>query len=171
MNKHASEQPRRRDEILRIVRSGQVHSQEELQSLLLRRGFEATQPTLSRDLRELAIAKTASGYAVIDSAAARGEVVSILTPAARESRLQGALAEFALSVERAGTLVVIRTTVGGAQPLAVAIDSAAPPQVVGTIAGDDTIFLASRTAADATRLVRELREPITTSRRERRARA
>jgi transcriptional regulator of arginine metabolism len=170
LHRYSSDQTRRREEILRIIRSASVHSQEELQTALHRRGYEATQPTLSRDLRELGVAKTPNGYAVIDGTGGSAAVVSLLTPATREHRLQQALAEFAVSVEQAGNLVVIRTSVAGAQPLAAAIDIAALPQVVGTIAGDDTIFLAIRTAAGAARLLRELREHFA-PRRERRARA
>jgi transcriptional regulator of arginine metabolism len=76
-----------------------------------------------------------------------------------------------VSVEQAGNLVVVRTTVGGAQPLAVAIDAAAVDEIVGTIAGDDTIFLAIRSVSAAGRLVRQLRQTFTHPRRERRARA
>jgi transcriptional regulator of arginine metabolism len=168
MNKYSTDQHRRRDEILRIVRTAAVHSHEDLQVLLERRGFGATQPTLSRDLRELGVAKTPNGYAVVGSADQSGAVVTLLTPATREHRLHQALVEFAVSVEQAGSLVVIRTTVGGAQPLAVAIDIASLTPVIGSIAGDDTIFLAIRTARDAARLVRDLRESFAQPRRERR---
>jgi transcriptional regulator of arginine metabolism len=173
MNKHSSvsEITRRREEILRIVRKESVHSQEELQTLLHRSGFEATQPTLSRDIRELGLVKTPNGYAAVGSSERSGTIVSFVTPESREHRLHQALAEFAVSVDQAGNLVVIRTTVGGAQPLAVAIDAAAVDEIVGTIAGDDTIFLAIRSASAAGRLVRQLRQTFTHPRRERRARA
>jgi transcriptional regulator of arginine metabolism len=170
VHKYSSDQLRRREEILGIIRSSEVHSQDELQAALHRRGFEATQPTLSRDLRELGVAKTPNGYAALPLSAGSAAVVSLLTPATREHRLQQALAEYALSAEQAGNLVVIRTAVAGAQPLAVAIDNAGMPEVVGTIAGDDTIFLAVRTSAAAARLVRDLGDHFG-PRRQRRARA
>lgn len=169
MHKYSSDAGRRREEILRIVGKIAVHSQEELQALLHKHGFETTQPTLSRDIRELGLAKTANGYAALGDSG--GAVISFITLETRENRLNQALAEFALSVEQAGNMVVVKTPVAAAQPLAHALDAAALPNLLGTIAGDDTIFLAVRTAAAAGKLVRQLRLSISPQRRERRARA
>src|SRR5664280_1499127 len=109
---------RRRDEILRVIRDGAVHSQEELQYRLARRGIDVAQPTLSRDLKDLGLAKTAAGY--IDPGG---------DPKAGDAELQTRREE---RLERA-----LRG-------------------VVGTIAGDDTIFLAAATVAAAQRLARRL---------------
>jgi len=171
MNKYSSlEATRRREEILRIVRTTSVHSHEELQALLHKGGFDVTQPTVSRDIRDLGLAKTPGGYALVGDT--QGSVVSFVTPATREHKLRQALGEFALSVEQAGTMIVIKTPVAAAQPLALALDAADFPQLLGTIAGDDTIFLVVRSVAAAGKLSRHLGESISQPRRDqRRARA
>src|SRR5438093_1269118 len=135
----------RRDEILKLVREGSVRSQEELQRLLRGRGFAVTQPTLSRDLKDLAIAKTSSGYVAAWDEARTGSPASDTASqrAAIEEKLDRALREFVLSVERAGTLIVLKTPPAAAHPVARAIDDARLAGLAGTIAGDDTIFLAA----------------------------
>lgn len=169
MNKYPHEPARRREEILRIVSRRTVHSQEELLSLLHEQGFDATQPTLSRDIRELGLAKTPNGYVAVGPGDTPSTVVPFVTPETREAHLHRALEEFAISIEQAGNLLVVKTRVAAAQPLALAIDSAGLPSVAGTIAGDDTIFIAVRSAAAAARLVRQFRESVAAPRRERRA--
>ncbi|HVT43012.1 MAG TPA: arginine repressor [Thermoanaerobaculia bacterium] len=169
MHKYSNSDPvRRRETILRIVAKRAVSSQEELLAILHAEGFDTTQPTLSRDIRELGLAKTPNGYAAIGQTGSSSTVIPFTTPETRENRLNRALAEFAVSIEQAGNLVVVRTRVAAAQPLALALDSAAIPQVAGTIAGDDTIFLAVRSTTAASKLVRQFRESIAPPRRERR---
>src|SRR2546427_10184250 len=101
----------RRDAIIRIVRGESVKSQEDLQRLLRGRGFAVTQPTLSRDLKALAIAKTSSGYVAAWDEARTGSPAGDTASqrAAIEEKLDRALREFVLSVERAGTLIVLKT--------------------------------------------------------------
>ena len=144
---------RRRDEILKVIRDGAVHSQEELQHRLARRGIDVAQPTLSRDLKDLGLAKTAAGYVVpgAEASATDGEL-----KARREERLERALREWVLDVAAAGNLVVVKTPPAAAHPVARALDEAALEGVVGTIAGDDTIFLAAATGALSQRLARRL---------------
>jgi transcriptional regulator of arginine metabolism len=144
---------RRRDEILKVIRNGAVHSQEELQHRLARRGIDVAQPTLSRDLKDLGLAKSAAGYVVpgAEASATDGEL-----KARREERLERALREWVLGVATAGNLVVLKTPPAAAHPVARALDEAALEGVVGTIAGDDTIFLAAATGAIAQRLARRL---------------
>jgi len=144
---------RRRDEILKLIRDGAVHSQEELQHRLARRGIDVAQPTLSRDLKDLGLAKTAAGYVVpgAEASATDGEL-----KARREERLERALREWVLGVETAGNLVILKTPPAAAHPVARALDEAALEGVVGTIAGDDTIFLAAATDSVAQRLARRL---------------
>jgi transcriptional regulator of arginine metabolism len=158
---------RRRDEILRVIRDGAVHSQEEMQHRLARRGIDVAQPTLSRDLKDLGLAKTAGGYVVpgADVSAPEGEL-----RARREERLARALREWVLGVVAAGNLVVVKTPPAAAHPVARALDEAALEGVVGTIAGDDTIFLAAASAQAAQRLARRL-EPGLAAARARRGRA
>ena len=157
---------RRRDEILKVIRGAAVHSQEELQHRLARRGIDVAQPTLSRDLKDLGLAKTAGGYVVPGGDAPATEGV---LQARREERLERALKEWVLGVATAGNLVVVKTPPAAANPVARALDEAALEGVVGTIAGDDTIFLAAATVAAAQRLARRL-EPSSAAGRSRRGR-
>lgn len=146
---------RRRGEILRIIGDAPVHSQEELMTLLGRRGFRVTQPTLSRDLRELGVAKSPAGYVAPGST----PNVTAFTPReTREERMQRLVRESLLSADAAGNLVVIKTPVAAAQPLASAIDAAQLDSVLGTIGGDDTIFIALATPSAAAALARQFRE-------------
>lgn len=154
MNTHAAGSAlRRRDEILRVLRDGAIRSQEELQQRLARRGIDVAQPTLSRDLKDLGLAKTASGYLL------PGEDHAIPDPereARLKEKLERALREWLLDVTTAGTLVVVKTPPAAAHPVARAIDEAGLEGMAGSIAGDDTIFLATASAAAAAKLTRLL---------------
>ena len=147
---------RRRNEIQKLVRGGAVRSQEELQQLLASRGIEVAQPTLSRDLKDLGLAKTRDGYVSPLDAATAAPVDKI----AKLAKLERALREFVLTVETAGSLVVLKTPPAAAHPVARALDEASLAEVVGTIAGDDTIFLASRGLAAARKLRLRLLDTI-----------
>lgn len=157
---------RRREEILGIVQRTPVHSQEELLDLLGRTGFRVTQPTLSRDLRELGLIKTPGGYA---SSAA--PVIAFVPKESREHRLDQALGEFALSVERAGNLIVLKTPPAAAQPLSRALDEAQLPGVLGSLGGDDTVFVAVSSVSAARKLVSRFSENLTPLRPSRGVRA
>jgi transcriptional regulator of arginine metabolism len=148
--------PRRRQAIVELVRTRPVASQGELRRLLHRRGFAVAQPTLSRDVRELGLAKTPQGYVAPEAAAPRA-------PAARrEARLGQALRGFALSVQAAGSLVVVKTPPAAAHPVARAIDEAPLAGAAGTIAGDDTVFIATPSERAARALARRLARIIDT---------
>lgn len=154
---------RRRDAIVRLVREEPVRSQEELQRLLAGRGFEATQPTLSRDVRELGLVKTPRGYALPGAADPAGDTER------RLERLDRVLAESVLSVRPAGALVVLKTPPAGAHPVARVVDEAGLPEAIGTIAGDDTVFVAAADAEAARSLARRLSTPAAVPARRRRA--
>lgn len=127
---------RRHREILTLLRRRRLASQAEIVSALRRRGLEATQPSVSRDLQELGVVKVGGRY---------------LTPPLRRAAPEelAEAAHFVRSVRAAGpNLSVVLTVVGSAQTVALALDHAAFPEVVGTVAGDDTIFVATATAAD-----------------------
>jgi transcriptional regulator of arginine metabolism len=132
---------RRRDEILKVIREGAIHSQEELQQRLASRGYVVAQPTLSRDLRDLGLAKSPQGYVV------PGDAGTFAGPPAdrqqNESGMARALRSFVQSVAPAGTLVVVKTPPAAAHAVGLAIDKAELPEVVGSVAGDDTVFLAT----------------------------
>jgi len=159
MNIHSpGEGARRRDEILRIVGESAVHSQDELIDLLRTRGFKVTQPTLSRDLRELGVAKSPAGYVVPGALASVTSITAFTLREDREERVNRLFRNSVLSAQAAGNLVVVRTPVAAAQPLASAIDAAQLAEVLGTIGGDDTIFIALASATAATALARRIHE-------------
>src|SRR5207302_5875774 len=116
--------------ILELAGNGPLASQEELQRALRRRGFKVGQATLSRDIHELDLVNTGEGYALPNG---NGASDPSLPPVSRLVR------EFVLDVRPAQNLLVIKTAVGSAQPVAAALDSESWPEVVGTIAGDDAI--------------------------------
>ena len=152
MNEHPDSRPLRRHQtILGLIRSVPIRSQTQLQRLLRRRGLTVAQPTLSRDLRDLGLAKTPRGYVAAEGAATR-----FVPGPRREARLGRALRGFVLSVRVAGTLVVLKTPAAAAPPVARALDEAALPEAVGALAGDDTIFIATPSERAARALVRRL---------------
>jgi len=135
----------RRAAILRIIRESTVHNQDELAKLLRKQGFDATQSSVSRDLRELGVAKAGDHYILPG-----GDSNAAGTPFA-------AVSNFVTEVRTAGqSLTVVKTTTGTAQSVAVAIDDSDWSEVVGTISGDDTIFIAT----EGTREQRKLRERL-----------
>jgi transcriptional regulator of arginine metabolism len=127
--------PARRTMLAKIIREQRVGRQTELVDLLRKLGHVATQSSVSRDLRELGVAKLGDRYVLPDTA---------LQPKNNFSTLK----QFVSARLTAGTnLTVLKTTVGSAQSVAVAIDTAQWPEVIGTISGDDTIFIATAGAA------------------------
>lgn len=167
---HTYSQPQRRDLVGKLVRSQPIHSQDELIQLLLKEGVRVTQPTLSRDIAELGLVKTHAGYA-LPSDLAGGDEASFTSRERREEKLARAIREFVLEIQKAGTLVVIRTTVAAAQPVARAIDESGLSEISGTIGGDDTIFVATPGNAAAERLLKRFRAYLPTQLRTRRTRA
>ena len=151
---------KRRDEILRLVRQQPVHSQEELLELLAQRGHDVTQPTLSRDLRELGLIKTPSGYADPADLARPLAPLAFIPAEVRESKLDVTIRDYVVSATLAGTMVVIKTPAAEAQPLAHAIDETDVPGVVGTLGGDDTIFVACTSAKTASAFVKRINSLI-----------
>ncbi len=142
---------RRRRRVTEFIAAGGVHSQEQLRELLESEGIEATQATLSRDLRELGVVKGSEGYTLPGS----GQGL----PAPRSTKeLERALRDHLQTAQTAGTLVVLRTAPGHAQALAVVIDAVRLPEVVGTLAGDDTLFMATKSNTAAESLTETLSE-------------
>jgi transcriptional regulator of arginine metabolism len=143
---------RRQGLILQLIDREPLHSQEELCRQLRQRGFDATQATISRDIKELGLVKRAGDGAYQRPGAEAPSPETALTA------LERAAAEYLRTVERARQLVVVRTGAGQAQPLALAIDRAQLPEALGTIAGDDTILIIARDDRRAAALVRRLDE-------------
>jgi transcriptional regulator of arginine metabolism len=131
----------------KLVREKTLRTQEALAAELARKGIEATQVTLSRDLRELAIVKTSEGYrerdAVAQTSASLSNLTHVLHEFLRESRVSQ-------------NLVVLKTNPGSANAVALALDTLNLPEIVGTVAGDDTIFIAANDLASAHLLERKL---------------
>jgi transcriptional regulator of arginine metabolism len=142
---------RRQHAILQLVREARVRSQGELARLLRVRGMPVAQPTLSRDLRELGLAKTPSGYV-----APEGPMTDRTPSEARGAKLARTLRSFVLSVQAAGSLVIVKTPPAAAQPVARALDETPSAEVRGTIAGDDTVFVATPSERAARALERRL---------------
>ena len=141
----------RRQLILRLIRAQPVHTQDELAAQLAEHGVAASQVTLSRDLREIGVVKTADGYEE-----ARRIGADPAAAADADESLNRVLADFLKGAAAAGNLVVLKTGPGGAGAVALALDKAAWPEIVGTIAGDDTIFAATRNAKSAQQVARRL---------------
>ncbi len=125
----------RQGQILKLIDSETITSQEDLRRRLAKTGVRVTQATLSRDLRELRVVKSAQGYR--SRSAASSQAGALLS-------LAHAVSEFLLDIRAVQNLLVLKTPPGGAQPLAAAMDAENWKELVGTIAGDDTVlFIAS----------------------------
>jgi transcriptional regulator of arginine metabolism len=137
--------------ILDALKHGSFASQEDLQRVMRKRGFRVGQATLSRDIRDLNLSKTPHGYSVPHGDSAVGVA---LPPVSRLVR------EFVLGVRTAQNQLVVKTIVGSAQPVAAALDEADWPEVVGTIAGDDTILIVCPDKEDARKLAGQIEEML-----------
>jgi transcriptional regulator of arginine metabolism len=137
--------PARRTMLAKIIREQTVGRQTELVAMLRKQGYVATQSSVSRDLRELGVAKMGDRYVLPETA---------VSPKSDFSTLK----QFVSARLTAGTnLTVLKTAVGSAQSVAVAIDIARWPEVVGTISGDDTIFIATAGVREQRKLADRLR--------------
>jgi transcriptional regulator of arginine metabolism len=138
-----------------LMAAGLVASQDELRRKLVRRGYKVTQATLSRDIRELQLNKGPGGYALPGSGAGR-----MATDEEDEDELPALaelLASFGLRVRRAQNLLVLITVMGSAQPVAAALDYAEIPEIVGTVAGDNTVLIICENNTRASALGERLR--------------
>jgi transcriptional regulator of arginine metabolism len=143
---------RRQAVILDIIQREPIRSQEQLRRRVKSEGFDVTQATLSRDIRELGLVKggAAGAYGTSTLAVGRSAVATTM--------LQRALSEYLTRVDRVQQLVLLRTGPGQAQLLAVAVDGARFPEVVGTVAGDDTILIIAPDSRRARALVKRLED-------------
>ena len=137
----------RRTQILNLLRSDPDVTQDELRRKLARRGIRITQATVSRDLEELGLVKTREGY----RAPAVAKLAAPVQPA-----LEVILKEFLRSVSQASNLVIIRTHPANAHSVAAVLDAQDWPEIVGTVAGDDTVFVATPGAREAGQLRKKL---------------
>jgi len=143
---------RRQSAILDVVEHEPVRSQEQLRLRLSSRGFDVTQATLSRDIKELGLLKRSSDGAYQPSGAESTSQASALYTLGR------ALSEYLVNIEPVQQLVVLKTGAGQAQLLGLAIDRSRLPEVAGTLAGDDTILIIARDPKSAQAVVKQLRD-------------
>jgi transcriptional regulator of arginine metabolism len=134
----------RQGQILKLIRNKKILTQEDLAHELNEGfGIQTTQVTLSRDIRELGLLKTPEGYRQVTASAGGPDLATAASEFLRDARL-------------AQNLIVLRTSPGNANALAVALDNAELPEVVGTLAGDDTILVVAPDAPTATKLREKL---------------
>lgn len=128
-----------------IVARGEVRTQEDLVEALAALGIHVKQATISRDIVELGLVRASLGGRVIYTLP---ESVSLTDTAVARRRLAHFLGEVPLAFGDSSALLVVRTTPGMANMIAVTLDACAFPEIVGTVAGDDTIFIAVRSEED-----------------------
>ncbi len=143
--------PIRHQQILEVVTHQPVLNQDALRRQLVHRGLRVTQATLSRDLKELGLVKTPQGYTLPSAVGASGPP---LPP------LNHLLKEFVTEIREAQNLLVLKTNVGSAQPVALALDTEQWSGIVGTVAGDDTILVISSSRKAAQGVAQRIREMI-----------
>ena len=137
------EQAQRREMLRELLLSGPASTQRKLVNALSDKGLHATQSSVSRDLRELGAIKTGQGYELPGDADVRDEMHGV--------------AEFLREIAPAGpNLTVIKTAIGAAQRVALALDRSAWPEMIGNIGGDDTVFVASDSAASQKILIAKI---------------
>lgn len=141
---------RRQAAVVDLVSREPIRSQEQLRQRLVQRGFDVTQATLSRDIKELGLVKRAADGSY--QPAPDDDPTTTATDAARHS-LQRALVDYLAGLQQSQQLLVLRTGAGEAQPLALAIDKARLPEILGTIAGDDTVLVIAQDARAARSLI------------------
>jgi len=139
----------RHHRILELVSREPMVTQEEMVKRLSHQGLKVTQATLSRDIKELGLLKSADGYEL------PGEAAEAPTPS-----LSHLLREFVVDVREAQNLLVVKTTAGSAQPVAAALDAESWPELVGTLAGDDTILVISSGVKSCRQLGKRIREQM-----------
>lgn len=132
----------RHNAIRTVLSDGPIFSQDDLRKKLLRRGIDVTQATLSRDIHDLRLYKGPQGYALPNGQAHDDDLPS----------LDSVFASFGLTVRQAINQLVLRTTTGSAQPVAAALDHERIAEVLGTIAGDDTVLIICQDQKHASRL-------------------
>lgn len=143
---------RRQAAILEALRQQPIRSQEQLRRRIKSSGFDVTQATLSRDIREMGLVKGGPDGAY------QAPVAPQPNGSTAESMLQRALSEQLLRIDRVQQLVLLRTNLGHAQSLCAALDSARLPDIVGTLAGEDTILIIAPDARRAKAVVKTIEE-------------
>ncbi len=134
-----SKKRERQNAVLQLIGSRQISSQEELKQLLLAKGWTVTQATLSRDLRDLGVVRAPS------EGGARYLLPEMIADESKPS-LDSLLPQLFSRIDGVGELIVLHTLPSGAQPIAEAVDSQGWPEIIGTLAGENTILIVCRSA-------------------------
>jgi transcriptional regulator of arginine metabolism len=137
--------------ILDLIKQGPLANQDDLRRELSKRGFQVTQATLSRDIHRLGLVKMPQGYTLPQNGAAAAAQPAVYG-------VERLFREFVREVREAQNLLVVKTAVGSAQPVAVAWDAESWPDVVGTVAGDDTILVICRNRTMARKVAARIQE-------------
>ncbi len=137
--------------IVEVLQDGPAASQDDLRKALAKHGLKVAQATLSRDIHKLGLVKTTEGYALSGNDHA---------PEPNLPPVTRVLRDFVLEIREAQNLLVVKTSVGSAQPVAAALDAEEWPESVGTIAGDDTILIISPDKKSAHKLSTRIREML-----------
>ena len=133
----------RQGQILNIIRAKEIYTQDELARELGLNNVQTTQVTLSRDMRELGLVKTSQGYRQYDTDRSRPNLADVVN-------------EYLLDIRLAQNLIVLKTSPGNASTVAVAVDRQELDQVIGTVAGDDTVLVVTPDAVAADQLRQQL---------------
>lgn len=141
--------------ILKLIEEREIETQKELSDLLVQAGFDVTQATVSRDIKELRIVKVLGDNQKYRYAAAAADGMNDFI-----ARFRNIFRESVVHVDSAGNTVVIKTLTGVASAAAAAIDAMGMSNIVGSVAGDDTIFLLIRTPEKASELCQEIKEML-----------
>lgn len=144
----------RLEKIIDIISAHEVETQDELIEYLKEEGFDVTQATVSRDIRELKLAKVMTGHGSYRYVLPRAETE------AKKLHLSNALAETIIRVEYANNLIVLHTFPGMAQAIALEVDNLRHEKILGCVAGDDTILIVTRETENAITLSEQIREMI-----------
>jgi transcriptional regulator of arginine metabolism len=139
----------RHNAIIDIIRGGDIASQEELMVGLKARHIDVSQSTLSRDIQELRLAKTGGVYTVVDA-----EPVGKTS----DESFRRIIREFLVDIAVAQNIVVVKTGPGHASTVSQALDDAGWPEAIGTIAGENTVFIAAKSEKDGRKLESRIRE-------------
>ena len=142
----------RQNEIIRIISSADIETQEELASELRKNGFNVTQATVSRDIRELRLIKSPSKNGGFKYAKPERHEVAV------SERLTRILTDSLVNADSSGNIIVVKTLSGSANVAAEALDNLGWPEILGTIAGDNTIFIVTRNETDTSEITGRIRK-------------
>ncbi|RRD95721.1 arginine repressor [Clostridiales bacterium COT073_COT-073] len=146
----------RQSRLLDIIKNEEVETQDEIVQILLKEGYQVTQATISRDIRELKLIKSADASGRVRYSLPQAE----MTPEMSNEKYRNILKHGYKNGETAGQMVVVRTLSGMAMAVAAAIDALGFRHVIGCIAGDDTIFCATRSVQAAEELLRDIKNLV-----------